>query len=50
MTTNQSASLAVRGEVKRDHRHMEPKAPLNRSSVKQALAVRDGLAVRKPQR
>jgi len=28
MTTNQSASLAVHGEVKRGHRHMEPKAPL----------------------
>nr|WP_231863564.1 urease accessory protein UreG [Cephaloticoccus capnophilus] len=28
MTTNQSAHLAAHGEVKRGHRHMEPKAPL----------------------
>jgi len=28
MTTNQSASFAAHGEVKRGHRHMEPKAPL----------------------
>jgi len=28
LTTNQSASLAVHGEVKRGHRYMEPKAPL----------------------
>ncbi|KXU37657.1 hypothetical protein AXK12_01605 [Cephaloticoccus capnophilus] len=28
LTTHQSAYLAVYGEVKRGHRHMEPKAPL----------------------
>ncbi|KXU36351.1 hypothetical protein AXK12_03440 [Cephaloticoccus capnophilus] len=28
VTTNPSAHLAVYGEVKRGHRHMEPKAPL----------------------